>query len=224
MQIELTPAEEARLREEEASRGARPQDLAAQMVRMHLIQGVPEDPRAYARTPEKREHTGEDPLGGMVRTSSLSAPGARTLFGLEVPAALAPLADEIERSREILDLEDNFDGGGSAAYSQETWQGATRFLLANAIAAREWLALVPPVPNITPGPNGSIDIFWQSGSQELLLNVPADPSARASYYGDDTDASIMKGWLTPADRNSTLLLLLDWRAVPRRRLHEALGS
>lgn len=176
-----------------------------------IIRGIPENPWAPWRTPTPG-HLTEAQSCSIAWIAAPTAPRPRTLVGLEVPPPLAPLADEIERSRQILDLEDNFDGEGSPAYSLDTWERATRFLLANAVFAFECLDIVPPVPDITPGPQGSIDIFWQSRSQELLLNVPADPSARASYYGDDRDASVMKGWLTTEDRSSTLLLLLYWLA------------
>jgi hypothetical protein len=45
MKIDLTVEEEARLREAAASRGTRPQDLAAQLVRAHLSAAPPNGER-----------------------------------------------------------------------------------------------------------------------------------------------------------------------------------
>src|SRR5262249_55164350 len=58
-----------------------------------------------------------------------TVPRRRTICGIEVPRELCPIADAIERSRGMLDLEDDWDGEGSPAYQQEDWERAVRMLL-----------------------------------------------------------------------------------------------
>jgi len=49
--------------------------------------------------------------------------------GFEVPTELRHLADEIERSRGILDLEPGWNGAGSPRYSEEVWSRAVGLLV-----------------------------------------------------------------------------------------------
>lgn len=93
----------------------------------------------------------------------------------------------IGNSRKILQLGNNWDGEGSAGYSEVTWNRATNFLLSSAARYwrdhRRWVAS----PRITPGPDGSIDIHWKTPKRELLINIPANPEEPAAYYGDDKE-------------------------------------
>ncbi len=36
-------------------------------------------------------------------------------------------------------------------------------------------------PNILPGPDNSIDLHWDYPKYEILINIPADPMAEASF-------------------------------------------
>jgi hypothetical protein len=134
---------------------------------------------------------------------------------LQIPpedAALAELLHAIEASRRILDLPDDWDGAGSPAFEEATWERAADFLRrrASALWEREGLAL--PVPQILPGPESSIDIHWQGSRRELLINIPSDNAAPITFYGDDYGQNKRKGqieegaldldllaWLTAAD-------------------------
>jgi hypothetical protein len=52
-------------------------------------------------------------------------------------------------------------------------------------------------PDITGGPDGSIDIHWKGEGYEVLLDVPADPLIPANYYADDGNyGAQVKGKLT----------------------------
>lgn len=94
---------------------------------------------------------------------------------------IAHIRSAIEVSREILDLEEDWDGNGSIAYDKATWHAATSFLLRQAQNA--WFAaLMMPSPDVAPGPNGSIDIVWQETSFQLLLNVLPGGN-QISYWG-----------------------------------------
>ena len=114
----------------------------------------------------------------------------------------------IKDSRHLLDLEDDWDGEGSPAYTEATWKRATDFLRANANKLRSLLDRQTPVPDISPGPYGSIDLHWQTQTRELLVSIPVEPEQPAGYYGDDHGKNRIKGTLDTAGRNEWLLMWL----------------
>src|SRR4051812_6208423 len=125
---------------------------------------------------------------------------------------LANLFRAIEDSRRILDLSDDWDGEGSPAFQEETWDRAADFLVHQAGALWDRKGLILPVPRILPGPESSIDIHWRSPRRELLINIPSDKAAPIAFYGDDYGQDKKKGqiregaldldlfaWLTATD-------------------------
>lgn len=129
----------------------------------------------------------------------------------ETGIGLAALRELIKASRWILSLEQDWDGERSGPVEEETWQRATRFLENQA----EWLlanyGLPITAPTISPGPEGSIDIYWDTSTFELLVNVPSDPSKRASFYGDDRGNIFIKGTLETELINHGLLTWFRFR-------------
>lgn len=109
-------------------------------------------------------------------------PGLRYTLGLGIPKQFDPLADAIEKSRRILELGDNWDGEGSPAYAEDTWNRACRLLLDQALALWNSDRTAIEIPSILNGPEGSIDIYW-AGEGTLLLNIPADTETEATLYG-----------------------------------------
>lgn len=108
------------------------------------------------------------------------------------PSASAPitspeLSEAIQASREILQLQDDWDTEGSPSYSESTLARATRFLLSNALRYwrdhQRWVL----APRILPGPDGNIDLHWKTPQRELLITIPANPAEPAAYYGDDQE-------------------------------------
>ena len=99
---------------------------------------------------------------------------------------------EIERSRAIIDLTDNWDQEGSPGYREETWKRATSFLGLQVQTARQYSWTIG-VPDINPADNGSIDIFWKNEDRELLLNVPADEHEPIAFYGDSRNGETISG-------------------------------
>lgn len=87
------------------------------------------------------------------------------------------LLEEIEYSRRILTWEDDWDGNGSIAYQEATWRRAVDY-------AKETVALGQDTPHIYPGPDGSIDLLWQTTEYILLMNVPVDPDEPTTAYGE----------------------------------------
>jgi hypothetical protein len=136
------------------------------------------------------------------------------LCGMEVPPPLAPLAEAIERSREILRLEDDWDGEGSPAYREADWQRAVCFLLAGAAGLHEQHGLVAITPQIFNGPDGSIELLWEHQSRRLLLNVPAG-DGQVTLYGRDASAPDrfeVKGALDPTAPDHRFAILMIWLA------------
>ena len=107
------------------------------------------------------------------------------------------LDEEIKHSRRILDFKENWDGEGSPAYREETWARAVEFTkkLVDLL-----LIDVPPiedspemlVPEILPGPNGSIDLDWENERFDLLINISVEGNL-ADFYGDAYCENKVKG-------------------------------
>lgn len=114
---------------------------------------------------------------------------------------------EIERSRNILQLGEDWDGEGSPGYEADTWKRATTFLREAALALWVVHHIRLDTPSISPGPDGSIDIHWKSGERELLINIPANNTEPGTFYGDNKVGQIVKGAL---DISSDNLWLLMW--------------
>jgi hypothetical protein len=123
----------------------------------------------------------------------LSTPRILRLVKRTATPPIDGLLREVERSREILEWPDDWDDEGSPAYEEETWKKATDFLLRQArMLSQRGIQL--PAPRILPGPGGSIDLHWETGAHELLVNVPVT-DLLAGFYGEVMGASSVKGKL-----------------------------
>ena len=135
----------------------------------------------------------------------------RSVCGRVVPRPLHPLADAIERGRYVLDLPDNWDGEGSPAYEEATWQRmACEFIDASVDLERRGV-IVPP-PSVSHGPDGSLDVSWESADVSLLVNVPAGDGA-LSFYGRRRTGGEIKGELPSPIVAEVLPALLAWVAA-----------
>lgn len=121
---------------------------------------------------------------------------------------LEPLRNRIESSRSILGLQDDWDDEGSIGYKEETWKRATQFVLDSAEFLLESHRTVIDLPHIGPGPDGSIDIHWETKEYELLVNIPVDPETCATFYGDNKGIRSVKGKLDSDITHQDLLLWL----------------
>ena len=112
---------------------------------------------------------------------------ARDEFVPSLPPGISSVLDVIRAARAEIPSDDNWDEQGSPGYSESTWHRVEKFLIGNALHfLRRHRTCFPP-PEISPGPNGSIDLFWRTNKRELLINVPADFQRLPSYYGDDRE-------------------------------------
>ena len=107
------------------------------------------------------------------------------------------LASEIERARRFVAGISQEDEEGAAAYSQETLDRAVAFLTVHSEQLKKFY-LQLPVPRISPGPDGSIDLHWKRQSWELLVNIPARPDEMAVFYGDNYGAQKIRGKIDPS--------------------------
>ena len=123
---------------------------------------------------------------------------ARCLFRKQNAAtpALTPLVELIEASHAILELELDEDEA-QAPYAEETWTRAVAFVRRNAQWVWDTFSRVVDLPEILPGPDGSIDLHWDYPAYEMLINIPADPANKAGFYGDDRGENHIKGSFDP---------------------------
>ena len=128
----------------------------------------------------------------------------------QLPKELEAVARAIDKSRSIIELQTNWDGEGSPGYSAQTWSRATNYLARTALACwREFRVVIPP-PWITPGPEGSIDLHWQTDEYELLVNLPASSSEDAAFYGDHKEGLYIEGKFDPETNGIGRMALVAW--------------
>ena len=130
----------------------------------------------------------------------------RLVHGFVVPVVLERLAAEIEASRALLTLADDWDEAGSPGYAEETWRRAVRFLV--WIATRLWEDHGRAIDevDVLPGSRGNVDFEVRLPDRRLLVSVPADPAAPARFFGQGTtETDKTKGVLDPDDPSTRLL-------------------
>ena len=125
---------------------------------------------------------------------------------LDGSPALSHILEAIQKSRRILDLQDDWDEEGSPGYAASTWERATGFLADNAIRLWRDKGVYVDAPRVLPGPEGSIDLHWRSHDRQLLINVPPDVDEPATYYGQKSVDQVVKGNLDTSAQNEWLLM------------------
>lgn len=136
-------------------------------------------------------------------------------YVVTVPNLFADLARSIERSRQILYLEDGWDDDGSKGYDRQTLVNAIEFIKKSTIRIWESSDVVIDAPAITPGADGSIDLLWRNEHYDLLIVVPAYPESTASFYGDDYGSTKIEGTfdISNVNINSGILMFLRERQL-----------
>jgi hypothetical protein len=113
------------------------------------------------------------------------------------------LEAEIERAEDTITQADQ---EGEILYSEETLQRAITFLRMHIKWLWRSFGVNVPIPVIGPGPDGSVDLFWNQSSWELLVNISADAGTFATFYGNDRGMQRSKGRLDPKKVSPNLVL------------------
>lgn len=127
-----------------------------------------------------------------------------------MPDLLDHVAAEIDDSRKLLLLSDDWDDAGSPGYAEPTWARATGFLV--EIVTQLWRDhdIAVDGVDVFPGSRGGIDIEVRVARRRLLVSVPADAAILARYLGQsEVRGATIKGTFDldrPDDR------LLVWLA------------
>ena len=135
-------------------------------------------------------------------TCSQSWEDPKTKPRREVEASTYPgLNSEIRRARRNILSQRVLKDPDSIGYSEETLKRAVDFLTEHLLTIWSRQCVMVPVPRFGIGPNESVDLYWKQPSWELLINIPADPAALASFYGDDYGSQRIKGSFEPREFN-----------------------
>lgn len=110
----------------------------------------------------------------------------------DMPANFGDIVAAIRASRDMLEWEDNWDDEGSPGYDESTWNRASNFITQNATRLWREKGVSIMAPTIFPGPQGSLDIRWRTNNRELYVNIPADVTESATYYGYSESGEITK--------------------------------
>jgi len=102
-----------------------------------------------------------------------------------LPRELSAISSAIEDSMAIVNCRPDPSDDLALSCSQEAWRRATKILIDHALSVWEKIKVVVRPPVISPGPEGSVDLYWTAAPYGLLLNVPANPKEPATYFGDD---------------------------------------
>lgn len=113
-------------------------------------------------------------------------------FPAERSVSADPLEKAIEESLLLLDAGTAREEDEAPAVSSIARNRAIRFLREHAEQARR-LGSPLPVPTISPGPRGGIDLHWKLADFELLLNFPPLAEEPATFYGDNEGKDSVRG-------------------------------
>ncbi len=169
------------------------------------------DNRATSWPATRRESSGT-PRDFLRRWRGVQVNGepGRDCWGFWIPSALREIAAAIDKSRSMLALPDNWDGEGSPAYEEATWRRAVGIVVQASKAAWRQRDQLPPVSQISKGPEGSVDILWEVGTSKALINVPADPAQATTFFAHDLGRGrqLGEGTIDVEGRNDWLLCWL----------------
>ena len=124
------------------------------------------------------------------------------------PTVLPQIEKAIELSKYILELPENWDEEDSPSYARETWDRATQFTRRTALQYKKSQGQIMPTPEITHGPDGSIDVRWENGGRSLLLNFPANKETPVDFFGVDDENYSIQGTVKLSSQNEWLLAWL----------------
>jgi hypothetical protein len=114
----------------------------------------------------------------------------------------------IDASRPLIELPEDWDGDGAYPITQATWDTAARVLRSAALTTHRRFRVALPTPRIAACRDGSIDLYWTTGTFTLLINVK--PGAASDFYGERADkpGAKVQGPFSPEDPDFGFLQLL----------------
>ena len=112
----------------------------------------------------------------------------------------------IARIRDLSLLEDDWDGEGNRSIPPEVIDLGIVFLRKAIRILSHPGNPLPPTPSVGPGPQGSLDIIWESTSFRVLVNLAE--TGKATYYGEDSLGATYKGSFRPEAPPAAILRLL----------------
>jgi hypothetical protein len=123
-----------------------------------------------------------------------------------IPAPLKSVYEAIEKSKYILDLKENWDDEGALGYDFEVWKRAALFISKLSTKIFKSYGQIIKAPKIYHGPNGSIDIYWENESFNLLINIPK--IGLGTFYGDNYKNNKSEGVFDPEIINTNIFPFL----------------
>lgn len=117
----------------------------------------------------------------------------------------ALLEAELDRAESIVSDEMEEE---APQISKRAFDRASLFLRAQSRASKEKFGCFPPVPNMSPGPKGSVDLQWERPGLGMLINIPS-ADAMATFYGDGEESHRVKGSFDPKNANLGIVAWLN---------------
>ena len=115
---------------------------------------------------------------------------------ISIAEELFEIADEIIKSKSLLDLKEDWDDEGALPIRFDTWKRAVLTLIECSSTVLSYEDIAIATPQINPGPESSIDIVWRTNNYRMMINFPEIESNNATFYGDNyTNSTIVKGEL-----------------------------
>jgi hypothetical protein len=113
-----------------------------------------------------------------------------------LPKTLSSIFEAVEKSKYILELTENWDGEDAARYDFDVWKKSVLFISKLSVKIFTNFGQIVKTPKIYHGPNGSVDIYWENESFNLLINIPE--TGMATFYGDNYQNNKIEGSFEPA--------------------------
>lgn len=112
-----------------------------------------------------------------------------------------------EDARDLLSLEEDWDGFGSPVFEEETIERAISLVQRLADSAEKLFRLLP-TPDINPADEGGIDIAWDLAHGMLLINVPSRQEEDATFFGESDSHGTVAGEIKAGCERSDLVAWL----------------
>jgi hypothetical protein len=102
------------------------------------------------------------------------------------------LENAIGESRQMLNLEKDWDGNEAVPIDVETWNVAVGLVRRTATSIYIRSGAMLPIPSIDPCSNGSIDLHWKTEKINLLVNIHPGRNGDSEYYGETSEGVTKK--------------------------------